>query len=189
VFFAGASWASGFPKRSLLCSSTTPASDCRVYCSRHFCSAVHCSSALPPPPRRSNPTTPSLASPMMDMLDHRLARNPSGYLSEIPADQHGTVDVPSHARVFLREHLRPHPISMKPLDWHFEVYSQDGKLYQSEFETDAGGKENYRVAHPIELIIGAGSTGLAGLSGWATFCFRRRCRSIPEPQLGPLARL
>jgi hypothetical protein len=75
------------------------------------------------------------------------------------------------------------------LDWHFEVYSQDGKLYQSEFETDAGGKENYRVAHPIELIIGAGSTGLAGLSGWATFCFRRRCRSIPEPQLGPLARL
>jgi hypothetical protein len=56
-------------KASLLCSSSTPASDCRVYCSRHFCSAVHCSSALPPPPRRSNPTTPSLASPMMDILE------------------------------------------------------------------------------------------------------------------------
>jgi hypothetical protein len=51
----------------------------------------------------------------------------------------------------------------KPLDWHFEVYSQDGKLYQSEFETDAGGKENFRVAHPIELIIGAGVNGFGGI--------------------------
>jgi hypothetical protein len=51
----------------------------------------------------------------------------------------------------------------EPLDWHFEVYSQDGKLYQSEFETDAGGKENFRVAHPIELIIGAGVKGFGGI--------------------------
>jgi hypothetical protein len=139
-------------KASLLCSSSTPASDCRVYCSRHFCSAVHCSSALPPPPRRSNPTTPSLASPMMDILE-------SIWIS--------IGDSTRPARDGRCPQSRPRSLARTPtsashfnerLDWHFDP--------------------------PIELIIGAGVNGLAGLSGWATFCFRSRCRSVPEPAAG-----
>ena len=75
------------------------------------------------------------------------------------------------------------------LDWHFEVYSQDGKLYQSEFETYAGGKENFRVAHPIDLIIGAGVNGLGGIIRLANFLFPAPLSFGSRTAAGSLARL
>jgi len=41
----------------------------------------------------------------------------------------------------------------------FEVFTKDGKLYQSESGTDADGKESFRDAHELQWIIGAGVNG------------------------------
>jgi hypothetical protein len=49
------------------------------------------------------------------------------------------------------------------LNRHFEVYSQEGKLFQSESGAGADGKEMFRTAHQIEWIIGAGVNGLGGI--------------------------
>jgi hypothetical protein len=45
----------------------------------------------------------------------------------------------------------------------FEVYSLDGKLYQSESGTGADGKESFRAAHQVEWIIGAGVNGFGAI--------------------------
>jgi hypothetical protein len=49
------------------------------------------------------------------------------------------------------------------LNRRFEVYSLEGKLYQSESGVGADGKEIFRTAHQIEWIIGAGMNGLGGI--------------------------
>jgi hypothetical protein len=49
------------------------------------------------------------------------------------------------------------------LDRHFEVTSKDGKLYQSEYQVDAEGKEVFRSTHPIQWIIGANANGFGAL--------------------------
>jgi hypothetical protein len=45
------------------------------------------------------------------------------------------------------------------LNRHFAVYARDGALYQSEFGTDANGKELFRNTQKIRWIIGAGANG------------------------------
>jgi len=45
----------------------------------------------------------------------------------------------------------------------FEVYSQEGSLYQSESGIGADGKESFRAAHRIEWIIGAGVNGYGAI--------------------------
>jgi hypothetical protein len=42
---------------------------------------------------------------------------------------------------------------------HFEIYSRDGNLYQSEYETAADGKEVFRDTRKVEWIIGSGVNG------------------------------
>ena len=49
------------------------------------------------------------------------------------------------------------------LDRHFEVHSKDGKLYQSEYQTDADGKDIFRDSHALDWIIGAGMNGFGAL--------------------------
>ncbi len=49
------------------------------------------------------------------------------------------------------------------LDRHFEVFSRDGKLYQSEFATTPEGAEIFRSTQPIQWIIGAGANGFGGV--------------------------
>ena len=67
----------------------------------------------------------------------------------------------------LPDFLRAVPLSADvydhKLDRHFEVRAQDGKLYQSEFQIDATGKEVFRNTHPIEWIVGANTNGLSAL--------------------------
>jgi hypothetical protein len=48
-------------------------------------------------------------------------------------------------------------------DRHFEVHTQDGKLYQSEYQVDAAGHEVFRNTHAIDWIVGTGANGLGGL--------------------------
>jgi hypothetical protein len=64
---------------------------------------------------------------------------------------------------FLEHTSRPASYFNEKLNRHFEVYSLEGKLYQSEWGTDADGKESFRTAHQIEWIIGAGANGLGGI--------------------------
>ncbi len=45
----------------------------------------------------------------------------------------------------------------------FEVYAQNGKLYQSERQSGPDGQEIFRDAHEVEWIIGAGENGFGGL--------------------------
>lgn len=45
------------------------------------------------------------------------------------------------------------------LNRHFETYTRDGNLYQSEYEAAADGKEVFRDARKVEWIIGSGANG------------------------------
>ncbi|WP_263357958.1 tetratricopeptide repeat protein [Acidicapsa ligni] len=50
------------------------------------------------------------------------------------------------------------------LNRHFSAYTQDGKLYQSEFETDAAGKDVFRDTRQLGWKIGAGENGFGMLT-------------------------
>ena len=45
------------------------------------------------------------------------------------------------------------------LNRHFSVYAENGKLYQSEFQTDAAGKDVFRDIRQLQWKIGAGENG------------------------------
>jgi hypothetical protein len=45
------------------------------------------------------------------------------------------------------------------LNRHFEIYTRDGNLYQSEYEIAADGKEVFRDTRKVEWIIGSGANG------------------------------
>jgi hypothetical protein len=45
------------------------------------------------------------------------------------------------------------------LNRHFEIYTRDGNLYQSEYETAADGHEVFRDSRKVEWIIGSGANG------------------------------
>ena len=45
------------------------------------------------------------------------------------------------------------------LNRHFEVYTRDGRLYQSEYATLADGKDIFRETRKLEWMIGSGANG------------------------------
>ena len=49
------------------------------------------------------------------------------------------------------------------LDRHYEVYSRDGKLYQSEFALDPTGRESFRDTHQIQWLVGSGANSIGGI--------------------------
>ena len=58
------------------------------------------------------------------------------------------------------------------LNRRFEVFSKDGKLYQSETGISADGKETFRDEHPIEWIIGAGVNGFGPILRTGDYLFQ-----------------
>jgi hypothetical protein len=56
-------------------------------------------------------------------------------------------------------------------DRHFEVHTQDGKLYQSEYQVDGAGHEVFRNTHAIDFIVGTGANGLTGLTQHDNYLF------------------
>ena len=58
------------------------------------------------------------------------------------------------------------------LNRHFSVYAQDGNLYQSEFETDASGKDVFRDIHQLKWKIGAGENGFGLLTDRDNYLFQ-----------------
>jgi hypothetical protein len=57
------------------------------------------------------------------------------------------------------------------LNRHFELYSRNGRLYQSEYETNAEGKEVFRETQAPEWIIGSGANGSGGIVRRADYLF------------------
>ncbi|HYT19929.1 MAG TPA: hypothetical protein VEW05_06810 [Candidatus Polarisedimenticolia bacterium] len=50
------------------------------------------------------------------------------------------------------------------LDQHFEVFTREGKLFQSQYATGAGGNEIFRETREVQWIIGSGTNGLAAVT-------------------------
>lgn len=55
-----------------------------------------------------------------------------------------------------------HPFN-EQMDRHFDIFSQDGKLYQSEYQKAADGAEIFRDTREVEWIIGAGTNGFGAI--------------------------
>ena len=68
------------------------------------------------------------------------------------------------------------------LDRHFSVYAQDGKLYQSEFETDAAGKDVFRDTRSLKWKIGAGENGYGLLTERDGYLFQAPLSFYSSPQ-------
>ena len=64
---------------------------------------------------------------------------------------------------------------------HFSVYAQEGKLYQSEFETDAAGKEVFRDTHQLQWKIGAGENGFGLLTDRDNYLFQAPLSFYSKP--------
>jgi len=62
-------------------------------------------------------------------------------------------------------------ISDEKLNRHFEVSTRDGNLYQTDYETDADGKDVFREMHRIDWIIGTGANALGGLVARNNFLY------------------
>lgn len=58
------------------------------------------------------------------------------------------------------------------LDQHFEVFAREGKLFQTQYATKAGGQEVFRETHELEWIVGSGNNGLAGVITSGPFLFQ-----------------
>jgi len=67
------------------------------------------------------------------------------------------------------------------LDRHFEVHARAGKLYQSEYQTDAGGKEIFRDTHELDWIIGAGANGFGALLQRDNYLFQAPLSFYSKP--------
>jgi hypothetical protein len=65
------------------------------------------------------------------------------------------------------EFLRAIPMSGsiydQKLDRHFDVHSENGKLYQSEYQLDSSGKEVFRNTHPIQWLVGTNANGISAI--------------------------
>lgn len=57
----------------------------------------------------------------------------------------------------------PAEVSEARLDRHFSVFAQDGRVYQSEFQTAADGKEVFRDTQALQWKIGAGENGFGAI--------------------------
>jgi hypothetical protein len=57
----------------------------------------------------------------------------------------------------------PASFDSETLNRHFDVFSRNGKLFQSEAEIGPGGVEIFRNTQEVKWIIGAGANGYSGL--------------------------
>jgi len=58
------------------------------------------------------------------------------------------------------------------LHQQFEVFTREGKLFQSQFEMESSGKELFRETHEIQWIIGSGNNGFAGVVANGPYLFQ-----------------
>src|SRR6266446_3688825 len=79
--------------------------------------------------------------------------------------------IPSNASFYDEKH-----------DRHFEVHAQDGKLYQSEFQTGSDQQEIFRDTRQLDWILGAVANGMGGLVQKEGFLFQAPMSFYSKPQ-------
>ena len=57
-------------------------------------------------------------------------------------------------------------------DHHFDVHAEDGKLYQTEYQTDVSKNDIFRNTHQLEWIIGTGENGFGALLRRGDYLFQ-----------------
>ena len=67
------------------------------------------------------------------------------------------------------------------LNRHFEIYAGDGNLYQSEYETTAGGKYVFRETRKLEWIIGSGANGSGAIVKQDNYLFEAPLSFYAKP--------
>ena len=72
------------------------------------------------------------------------------------------------------------PIHFQKFDRYLESISKDGKLYQSEYQLDAAGKEVFRDTREIQWIIGTNVNGLGGLTTHDGYLFQSPLSYYPR---------
>jgi len=85
-----------------------------------------------------------------------------------------------------RLHL-PASVFMKDVNQHLDVFSRDGKLFQSQNQTDADGKEIFRDTHQVDWIIGSGANGFGGLVQKGDYLFQAPLSFYSRPQMWALS--
>jgi Flp pilus assembly protein TadD len=58
------------------------------------------------------------------------------------------------------------------LGQHFEVFVREGKLFQSQYAVETGGKELFRETREIQWIIGSGTNGFAAVTTNGEYLFQ-----------------
>ena len=76
----------------------------------------------------------------------------------------------------------PSSIYNQATDRHFDVYEQQGKLYVSEYRTDAQGVDVFRKTKPVEWMIGANANGLGGIVQRGPYLFEAPVSYYVAPQ-------
>ncbi|PYT77397.1 MAG: hypothetical protein DMG40_23660 [Acidobacteria bacterium] len=93
---------------------------------------------------------------------------------------------PVTGALLMRLHL-PASIFIKDVNQHLDVFSRDGKLYQSQYEMDAEGKEIFRDTHQIDWIIGSGANGYGGLVRNGDYLFQAPLSFYSKPHTWDLS--
>ena len=71
-------------------------------------------------------------------------------------------------------------------DRHFDIFTRDGKLYQSEYQKAADGTDIFRDEHQIEWIIGAGTNGFGTIVRQNGYLFQAPQSFYSKPKMwGP----
>jgi hypothetical protein len=67
------------------------------------------------------------------------------------------------------------------LNRRYEVYTKDGKLYQSEFAATAAGKEVFRETHKLDYLIGSGANGMGAIVKQGVYLFEAPLSFYAKP--------
>ncbi|HEX4489386.1 MAG TPA: hypothetical protein VH088_24140 [Terriglobales bacterium] len=67
-------------------------------------------------------------------------------------------------------------------DRHFEIFTRDGKFFQSEFQVGADKQEVFRDTREVKWILGAGLNGMGGLVEKEGYLFQGPASFYSKPQ-------
>jgi hypothetical protein len=68
------------------------------------------------------------------------------------------------------------------IDRHFDTFTKNGKLYQSEYQTASDGTDIFRDTHEIEWLIGAGINGFGAIVRREDYLFQAPQSFYSKPQ-------
>jgi tetratricopeptide repeat protein/cytochrome c554/c'-like protein len=76
----------------------------------------------------------------------------------------------------------PASIYDRTLDRHYEIFSQNGRLYQDEYQSGSDGAEVFRNTQQVQWIIGAGANGLSAIVQRGNYLFEAPLSYYAAPE-------